>query len=105
MKTKAQNELIEEFSRRGAYDMLQTLAIVDHHTHGRVLISQGFGGMDSLEGGTYRWKHGYVVKVSSTDTIEHLLAYGDAGFQNVDLLDRIDWPGHVISKVAESVGL
>ena len=106
MKTATMNALIETDSRRGAYDMTQTRAIIQHHSLGRILILQGFGGMDSLEGGSYRWKYGMCYKNSEIDTIESVFAEStESGFTEVDGLHSEEFSGKIINKIAESVGL
>lgn len=100
------NKLIDRDSRRGAYEMIQTMAIIEHHTLGRLLLVEGFGGTDSLEGGCYRMKHGSCYKISETDTIESLFDEStENGFCDVDGLYAEEFSGKIINKIAESVGL
>jgi hypothetical protein len=64
--------LLEKLEREGRYGMSTAALILDTDTHGRLLISDGFGGLDSLEGGAYRWKHGVVVRLKAADTFDIL---------------------------------
>lgn len=52
--------------------MLSDSVIVEDSELGCLYISDGFGGKDTLAGGAYRWRHGCIVRVKETDTIESL---------------------------------
>ena len=100
------NVLIQNDKLRGAYEFWQTRAIIQHHSLGRILIVQGFCGMDALEGGSYRWKSGKCYKISDTDTIESVFAVStETGFRDVHGLQSEEFSGKIINKIAESVGL
>lgn len=105
MTTKTRNTVIETDRRRGAYDMIQTRAIIHHHTLGRILLTEGFGGTDSREGGAYRFKHGLCYKITETDTIESLFECDADGYTDVDGLYAEEFSGKTVNKIAESVGL
>jgi hypothetical protein len=86
--------------------MLQGLAIIEHHSLGRLLLVEGFGGTDSLEGGSYRWKHGLCYKITETDTLGSIFDEStESGFCDVDGLYAEEFSGKIINKIAESVGL
>ena len=69
---KTTSKLIEISQRHGAYDLGCSAAIIDSRKHGRLLLHQGFGGMDSLAGGSYRWRHGIVARLQPADTLASL---------------------------------
>lgn len=50
-------------------------AIIEHPKHGRILIYDAFGGIDSQRGGMVRWSHGGANQLLDGDTLESL----DAG--------------------------
>ena len=105
---KAKNTLIESDSRSGAYEMRQQRAIIQHHTEGRLLLVEGFGGMDSVEGGMYRWKHGSAYKITEADTLESIFSkHTESEFSDYDYIrqNALEWSGHIIAKVAQSAGL
>ena len=64
------SEVIESRLIEGAYGILCRQAIINQHKHGRLFISEGFGGMNSMEGGDYRWRHGMAVRARAADTLE-----------------------------------
>ena len=54
------------------YGMAGVNAVVESSDGKRLLICDGFGGVDSLQGGSVRWQHGMVVELQPTDSIESL---------------------------------
>lgn len=105
--------LIEKIVLEGPYEMAVTQAIVEHTAHGRILITQGFGGMDSLEGGCVRWKHGLTVRLLPHDTFDTLDApynewasVKEAALSGYDA-DRPVLPMEAgeIQRIAEAAGL
>lgn len=113
MTTKAAITLIESETVKGQYGMPQTMAVVDT-TNGRLLITQGLGGMDSLVGGAIRWRHGLAAQLLPTDTIASLR---DGEWNDcVSLMEAVlgghdrtrpllDWSGRHIESVATQAGL
>ena len=109
MKTK----LIESTTLAGLYDMDATIAIVDHPTHGRLLLCDGFGGMDEPRGGMYRWEHGVVCQLHPDDTLADLEAdWND--FTTIreavitghdDSRPILEWTGSQVAALAKSAGL
>jgi predicted DNA-binding protein len=105
--------IIEDMSGAGEYGMSQAAAIIQHPTLGRVYISEGYGGEESLNGGTYRWRHGIAVQLRPDDTSATLDAPWNEHASVLDAMLRgmdhgrpvIDWTGAVIEKVARSAGL
>lgn len=105
--------LAEVITVEAEYGLEETLAIVDHHKHGRIMIKQSFGGVDSLQGGAVRWSHGVAVKLRSNDTFADL----DADWNSYcSILDAVlnghddtrpvfEWDGCMVEQVARSVGL
>lgn len=101
-----------EVEREYGYD--GNMAIVDHEQYGRILITDGFGGIDSLEGGCVRWKHGLAIKIKQDDTIEYLqdLEWNDYTDAMTAILQGydderpiLDISGYAIEAIAKSVGL
>lgn len=105
------SKIIEKSSDSGAYDILCDSVIVDHPKHGRILITEGYGG-DSLNGYTYRWRHGTAVKLKPDDTfdtlkkeIEDMESAIECVVYVMDIRDDLAWDGKHIAKLAESLGL
>ncbi len=95
-------KIIESNSIDGQYGISREEMIVDHPTHGRLYITQGYGGEDALSGGCERWRHGMVIKIGDDDTILSLknriwndgMNYYDA--MTMGLYGKIfNWNGHV----------
>lgn len=94
--------------------MVCASAIIDHPQHGRLYITERFGGVDSLSGGAYRWRHGIVCRVQLTDTLESLrngehnewTSTLDAMIHGHDT-DRplLPWGGSAIENLAKSAGV
>lgn len=113
-KTETKTTLIETRDVRGAYDMICRQAIIEHPTHGRLLLTEGYGGEDSLEGGAYRWRHGVLAKLQPGDTLAALeaaewnpvLSHLGAVLEDCDP-DRpvLAWDGHSLEAVARAAGL
>lgn len=68
--------IIDKTNVERAYGFMGTIAVIDHPTHGRLLIEDGFGGQSELRGGMVRWDHGSVYKLQLGDTIESLDSEG-----------------------------
>lgn len=87
-------------------------AIIDHSTHGRLYIADGFGGMDPLGGGCVRWRHGIVCGLKADDDLDALDEWHSGCTVHTRMLagydtDRVplDWPGRQISALAAASGL
>jgi hypothetical protein len=65
-------KLIEMESVERDYQFKGTDAIVETDAGKRLLIRDAFGGIDTLEGGAVRWRHGFAVELQPTDTLESL---------------------------------
>jgi hypothetical protein len=114
MKPTTTIQIIEIKTTPRDYGMAGTQAVVDHPKHGRLLIEDGFGGMDQLRGGCVRWEHGSVYQLQPGDTISSLEAaeWNDNynGLQAVvNLLDDsrpyLQWDGSAIAAVSKKAGL
>lgn len=103
--------LIETHTCPGQYGIPVTSLVVDHATHGRLMLVEGYGGEDQMRGGTYRWHHGAAIKLQPVDTIATLraIAWDDdtslyaavvAGLDNSRPI--LDWDGSVIDNLATS---
>lgn len=101
--SKAKTTLIDADTKPGAYDMPIARLLVDHAELCRLLILQGFGGMDQLCGGAYRWRHGIALSVPADATLASLdeeeAEYGTLS----DTHPIIDWDGVVIDKIAQAI--
>lgn len=69
-------KIIEKRHSRGQYDMPCTDALIERDGQ-RIYITEGFGGLDSIGGGAYRFAHGLAVAVHPTDTLDSLDAVED----------------------------
>jgi len=113
--TKASGDpiILERRDLPGAYDMLRRVAILEHPQFGRLLIAEGWGGLDSLSGGAYRWRHGFLAQLRPTDTLDLLESEGDEAcsimrrvLAGEDASRRLfDWDGVVIDQMAQRAGL
>jgi len=65
-------KLIESVSVERDYGRTGTDAIVEANDGERYLIRDGFGGVDSLEGGAVRWSNGALYHLQPEDTIASL---------------------------------
>lgn len=65
-------QLIEHETVKRDYGMSGTNAIVETDNGERLLICDAFGGVDTLEGGMVRWKHGLVIQLQPGDTLKDL---------------------------------
>ena len=118
METKNTNQntasLVEWENVAREYGFDGTQAIIDHPVHGRLFICDGYGGQDTPNGGTVRWRHGMAIKLQAGDTLDSLRSspWNDFG----DLFDAVlsgyddtrpvmEWHGPVIEALANQVGL
>jgi len=112
--SKMETKIVEKETLERAYGFQGVQAIIDHDKHGRLLVLDGFGGMDTLQGGAVRFRHGMVIRLKNTDTLSNLKNQNwnnhesllSAVLQGCDD-DRpvLDWSGSMVSKLAESIGL
>lgn len=111
--TQQKPVLVEKSYSPSQYDNQCTLAIIDHPKHGRILITDGFGGQDGIRGGMMRWEHGLVVLLQPGDTFESLGGdWNDTTSHMQAILHGYDnerpvqeWDGAVVRSIAASVGL
>lgn len=103
-------KIVEKRTVTGQYDIDFDQMIVDHPEHGRLFLSEGFGGLDSLEGGAYRWKHGLAIALKKDDTFDSLecgewneiFALYEAVMQGYDDSRPIlPWSGYAIKALAD----
>lgn len=95
------------------YGFAGVLAIVDHDTLGRILITDGYGGESTVHGGAVRWRHGIACRVHAHDTIDALMRdnYDDctslqralSGYD--DTRPVIDISGDHLAQIAKSLNL
>lgn len=107
-------KLIEWENVGREYGFDGTQAIIDHPEHGRLLIVDGYGGQDSLSGGSVRWRHGMAIKLQASDTLDSLREAPWNDFVNLidgvlagydDSRPVLDWYGSVIESLAKQAGL
>lgn len=114
MTATAKIIVVESRSFLGRYELRAREAIIDHPTHGRLLIRQGYCGESQLRGGAYRWDGGAIYGLRQDDTFATLTE----GAWNADInlyhavvnghddsRPLLDWPGRAIESMAESAGL
>jgi len=70
-KAKKMNKLIEQESVERIYGLDGVNAIIEREGQ-RVLLVDAFGGIDSLEGGCVRWRHGSAYTLLDDDTLRSL---------------------------------
>jgi len=113
MDTRTQIAVVSQRTVQGLYDMTCKQVIIDHPGHGRCLLSEGFGGIDTIAGGAYRWQHGVAAKLLPDDTWDTLDAWAGAISSPSQLItvlldghdsDRplLDWGGNTITAVARA---
>ena len=118
MPTTSKSSLIETQDVERDYGFSGTRAIVDTADHGRILIEDGFGGMDGIEGGCVRWKHGSAYQLQPGDTFDSLeeewgtqccgapISGLDAVIQQCDDTRLyLQWSGYIVASIAKSLGL
>lgn len=96
------------------YGFNGTQAIFDHPKHGRLFITDGYGGENTMSGGSVRWRHGMAIKLLAGDTLDSLREtpwndYGDLYDAVINGYDDtrpvMDWHGPVIEALANQVSL
>lgn len=65
-------EIVELEEIELAYGFVGTSAIVDHPALGRLWLLEGFGGINTAEGGRAGWRYGIAVQLQPTDTLKTL---------------------------------
>lgn len=90
-------KLIDSGSQVGIYDMTFKDAIVDDSRFGRLYISQRFGGMDTIDGGAYRW--GMVMKVDANATLAEARTIDPRSPES----EILDWDGAAVANYMKSV--
>jgi hypothetical protein len=109
MTTTTKCTLIESTLVDAEYGMLCRLAIVEHPTHGRLFLREGYGGEDTLAGGAIRWRHGIAIRIQPADTLESLRGNPDGYLNLVQGFDAerpvLAWDGASVEAVARAAGL
>ena len=96
-------KLIERDTQDGAYGMTAERMIITTESGQRVLLMQQFGGLNSMAGGAYRYRHGLALAVSERDTLASLDAeYARTGIPIAHMRDVLEWDGATIERVAMS---
>lgn len=107
MKTATKSRVVDVDRQSGAYDMIRECAIIDHHKHGRILITEGWCGMDDIRGGAYRYTGGAVYQLKPDDTFASLADEQEQTGNDhlAGIRQLLDWTGAMIDRVAKSAGL
>ena len=101
--------IVEQRITTGAYNFNREEIIIES-AHGRLLISEGFGGGD-LEGQQYRWRHGTVIKLMPEDTFDSLEAgnwnectglYQAVTQGHDDTRPMLEWSGYAIENFVKN---
>lgn len=105
--------VVEVREERGAYNIWCKSAVIEHPEHGRVYLTEGFGGLDAPEGATYRWRHGTACKLQPGDTMDSLET--DRWNEHASILDVMLFDhdpsrpvvaeGAEVARIAEAAGL
>ena len=77
-----------------------------HPRHGRVFLIEGFGGLDSLHGGAWRWRHGRAYRADADDTLASLWEPIDRPphCRTFEQRDLLNWNGSAIQRIAANMG-
>lgn len=105
--------VVETRSVKRDYGFTGTEAIVDHPAHGRLLVCDGFGGKDSMQGGAVRFEHGVVIKLRNDDDFASLDADWNESTSVIDAAMHgyddsrpvLEWSGFMVKRLAEACGL
>jgi hypothetical protein len=100
--------LIEKREQEAQYNMTTESMILDTDTHGRLLITDGWGG-DDVNGYCYRWRHGLAIQIKTDDTFEVLDRPWNEWTDTINAVltgndpERpiLDWNGFAIEKIAK----
>jgi len=108
--SNATAKIIEKIDVERDYGLIGTALVIDHEKHGRLLLNDGFGGIDTPAGGAVRWRHGMAVKLLPSDTIESLQStpWNDYASTYDAVLaghDKnrpvLDWTGDMVERLAK----
>ena len=74
-----------------------------------MLIRQGYGGVDTLHGGAYRWRHGVAVALRPDDTFQSLSGDWNEALPHISAIlsgydpERpvLDWPEEKIESIVK----
>lgn len=100
--------LIEKRTQEGQYGMDTESMILDTDTHGRLLITDGWGG-DDVNGYCYRWRNGMAIQLKADDTFEVLDADWNDFTSTINVVltgndperQILDWTGYAIANIAK----
>lgn len=103
-KTIGKYRLIEQDSFVGLYNFEIDEMIVELADGTRVYLVEGYGGEQSVIGGSYRWPQGAAYKIRPKDTLESLHGGSEDYERMINGYDAerpvLNWPGSMISVVA-----
>jgi hypothetical protein len=97
----------EEKAEVGAYGGLCYSVIIEIGDSEKILIRQGFGGVDTPHGGAYRWRHGVAVALRPDDTFQSLSGDWNEALPHISAIlsgydpERpvLEWSGRKLSMI------
>lgn len=100
--------VVERNTQEGLYRFDTDSMIVDTEKHGRLLITDGWGG-DEVNGECYRWRHGLALQLKPDDTFESLDEPWNDCTSTIQAVlaghdtERpvLEWDGNLISRIAK----
>lgn len=107
-ENKMKTTLIAKRAAEGAYGFTTDSMILDTDTHGRLLITDGWGGNDVI-GLQYRWNQGFAVQLKVDDTYETLDKPWNDLYSTLEVVLQgqdnerpvLDWTGSAIAALAK----
>lgn len=110
---EAKMVVIEKRDVEREYGFRGVDAIVQHRRLGRLLVCDGYGGQDTMQGGAVRWKHGVMVKLRDGDTFADLDADWNPTMTTITAVKAgydesrpvMDMPGVMVERLAKAAGL
>ena len=95
---------IEEKTEIGVYGFPYTTVIIETPT-GRMVVRQGFGGIDTPHGGAYRWRHGVAAMILPNDTLQSLSGDWTASTSHLEaILSGYDPERPVVDRLPKGLG-
>lgn len=100
--------LIAKRAAEGAYGFTTESMIIDTDAHGRLLITDAWGG-NEVVGQQYRWSQGFAIQLKSDDTYETLTMPWNDIYSTLEVVLQgqddsrkiLDWSGHAIEAIAK----
>lgn len=95
------------------YDTVGTEYIINHPKHGLILLTTGFGGIDTPSGGAVRFRHGMVISLRLGDNFDSFNRLWNDTTSNYlamtqgydDARSVLNWSSAMIENLAKSLDL